>query len=74
MVRMRGLEPPHLAILVPETSASTNSATSARRSVMVRLPYCRQNKFARHYWQPHQAFSSQIPKQQQVAWFGNLVI
>ncbi len=26
MVPKRGLEPPHLSILVPETSASTNSA------------------------------------------------
>ena len=30
MVRAKGLEPPHLAILVPKTSASTNSATPAR--------------------------------------------
>ena len=29
MVRMEGLEPPRLAALVPKTSASTNSATSA---------------------------------------------
>src|SRR3546814_8500707 len=29
MVRAKGLEPPHLAILVPKTSASTNSATHA---------------------------------------------
>ena len=29
LVRTRGLEPPRLATLVPETSASTNSATSA---------------------------------------------
>src|SRR3546814_15921203 len=29
MVRAKGLEPPHLAILVPKTSASTNSATPA---------------------------------------------
>ena len=28
-VRMRGLEPPRLAALVPKTSTSTNSATSA---------------------------------------------
>jgi hypothetical protein len=28
-VPRRGLEPPHLAILVPKTSASTNSATWA---------------------------------------------
>ena len=30
MVRMRGLEPPRLAALEPKSSASTNSATSAR--------------------------------------------
>ena len=30
VVRAKGLEPPHLAILVPKTSASTNSATPAR--------------------------------------------
>gem|GEM_PF-2150268 len=30
LVRTRGLEPPRVASLVPETSASTNSATSAR--------------------------------------------
>src|SRR3546814_5008743 len=29
MVRAKGLEPPHLAILVPKTSASTNSAPPA---------------------------------------------
>ena len=29
MVRAKGLEPPHLTILVPKTSASTNSATPA---------------------------------------------
>jgi hypothetical protein len=29
LVRAKGLEPPHLAILVPKTSASTNSATPA---------------------------------------------
>lgn len=28
-VRLRGLEPPHLAILGPKPSASANSATSA---------------------------------------------
>ena len=31
MVRAEGLEPPHLAILEPKSSASTNSATRARR-------------------------------------------
>jgi hypothetical protein len=30
-VRAKGLEPPHLTILVPKTSASTNSATPACR-------------------------------------------
>ena len=30
MVRAKGLEPPHLAILEPKSSASTNSATRAR--------------------------------------------
>ena len=30
MVRRRGLEPPHLAVLAPKASASTNSATAAR--------------------------------------------
>ena len=29
LVRIRGLEPPRLATLIPETSASTNSAISA---------------------------------------------
>ena len=29
LVRAKGLEPPHLTILVPKTSASTNSATLA---------------------------------------------
>jgi hypothetical protein len=29
LVRAKGLEPPHLSILVPKTSASTNSATPA---------------------------------------------
>jgi hypothetical protein len=32
MVPRRGLEPPHLAALVPETSASTNFATWANSS------------------------------------------
>src|SRR6476620_9042451 len=30
LVRAKGLEPPHLAILEPKSSASTNSATPAR--------------------------------------------
>src|SRR5437763_16437274 len=30
MVRAEGLEPPHLSILEPKSSASTNSATRAR--------------------------------------------
>ena len=34
MVRMRGLEPPHLAALEPKSSASTNSATSAREGLL----------------------------------------
>ena len=29
MVRSRGLEPPHLSVLAPQASASTNSATTA---------------------------------------------
>ena len=29
VVRSRGLEPPHLAMLAPQASASTNSATTA---------------------------------------------
>ena len=34
VVRMRGLEPPHLAALEPKSSASTNSATSARQGLL----------------------------------------
>ena len=30
MVRLRGLEPPHIAVLEPKSSASTSSATAAR--------------------------------------------
>src|SRR3546814_19872456 len=42
MVRAKGLEPPHLAILVPETSASTNSATPAGAVGRVHdVPDCR---------------------------------
>jgi hypothetical protein len=31
LVRAKGLEPPHLSILEPKSSASTNSATPAGR-------------------------------------------
>ncbi len=45
MVRTRGLEPPRVSPLPPQSSASTNSATSARRSLRL-LPVCRlQQKF-----------------------------
>ena len=35
MVRAEGLEPPRLSPLVPKTSASTNSATPARRHLLL---------------------------------------
>jgi hypothetical protein len=41
LVPRRGLEPPHLAALVPETSASTNFATWAIR--------CNRSSEDRHY-------------------------
>jgi hypothetical protein len=31
MVRAKGLEPPHLSVLEPKSSASTNSATPAKQ-------------------------------------------
>ena len=34
MVRMKGLEPPHISTLEPKSSASTNFATSAYRSTL----------------------------------------
>ena len=37
MVRAEGLEPPRLSPLVPKTSASTNSATPARRHLLLSL-------------------------------------
>src|SRR5690554_5109273 len=42
LVRAKGLEPPHLAILVPKTSASTNSATPAADELPYRLPPAKQ--------------------------------
>ena len=36
MVRAEGLEPPRLSPLVPKTSASTNSATPARRHLLLK--------------------------------------
>ena len=41
MVPRRGLEPPRVSPLVPETSASTNSATSATAAqVIQRISFC----------------------------------
>ncbi len=34
LVRMRGLEPPHLAAPEPKSGVSTNSTTSARASII----------------------------------------
>ena len=34
LVRMRGLEPPHLAAPEPKSGVSTNSTTSARSSII----------------------------------------
>ena len=38
MVRAEGLEPPHLAILEPKSSASTSSATRARPQIAAHTP------------------------------------
>ena len=34
LVRMRGLEPPHLAAPEPKSGVSTNSTTSAKRRII----------------------------------------
>ena len=38
MVRKEGLEPSHLAVLTPEASASTNSATFASSKILIGDP------------------------------------
>ena len=39
LVRMRGLEPPHLAAPEPKSGVSTNSTTSARACIIGIEPY-----------------------------------
>ena len=39
LVRMRGLEPPHLAAPEPKSGVSTNSTTSATASI-IGIPAC----------------------------------
>ena len=45
MVPKRGLEPPHLAVLDPKSSVSTNSTTSAELSGVV---WCRRGDSNSH--------------------------
>ena len=49
LVRVKGLEPPHLAALGPKPSASTNSATPATGALLAKpMPGCEQ-KFQLFY-------------------------